>query len=152
MFRFFYQRHRAKHTALRPDGQMTDHITVHPTGRYQGSLRGVPQVYIHRKCGVGTKMPEEIIRSYLVNPFLYGGGSFCCGCNDYVPQEELFWHETGQCMAEYNHELQEGYLRVHGEPPPKPDGITTALVGLELPHRLSSPSSPENNPWRNAQP
>ena len=40
--------------------------------------------------------------------------------NDYVPQEELFWHETGQCLAEYNRELQEGYLRVHGEPPPKP--------------------------------
>ena len=120
IFRFFYQRHRTKHTALRADGQMTDHITVHPTGRYQGSLRGVPQVYVHHKCGVGTKMPEEIIRSYLFNPFLYSGGSFCCGCNDYVPQEELFWHKTGQCMAEYNRELQEGYLRVHGEPPPKP--------------------------------
>jgi hypothetical protein len=49
---------------------MKDHVTVHPTGRFKGSLRGVPQVYRHPKCGVATKMPEEIIRSYLVNPFL----------------------------------------------------------------------------------
>jgi hypothetical protein len=40
-------------------------------------------------------MPEEIIRSYLANPFLYGGGSFCWGCNDYVQEAELFWTETG---------------------------------------------------------
>ena len=65
-------------------------------------------------------MPEEIIRSYLVNPFLYGGGSFCCGCNDYVPEADLFWTETGQNMAEYNQDLKDAYLRVHGEPPPKP--------------------------------
>jgi hypothetical protein len=103
-----------------PDGQMTDHITVHPKGQYQGSLEGVPRGYRHPRCEVVTGMPEEIIRSYLVNPFLYSGGSFCCGCNDYVPEEELFWDETGQCLADYFRELQEEYLRVHGEPPPRP--------------------------------
>lgn len=99
---------------------MTDHITVHPTGRYTGSLEGVPQAYRHPKCGGATRMPEEIIRSYLVNPFLYSGKSFCCGCNEYTPVAELFWIETGQCMADYNRELQEEYVRVHGEPPPRP--------------------------------
>jgi hypothetical protein len=65
-------------------------------------------------------MPEEIIRSYLVNPFLYRRGSFCCGCNTYVRFEELIWQETGQCLANYFRELQEEYLRVHAEPPPRP--------------------------------
>jgi len=65
-------------------------------------------------------MPEDIIRSYLVNPFLYSGGSFCCGCNDYMPYEELFWEETGQSLAEYFQKLQDDYLKVHGEPPPQP--------------------------------
>jgi len=116
----WYPKHRAKHTAKLADGQMKDHITVHPTGRFQGSLDGVPQVYRHPKCRVATRMPEEIIRSYLVNPFLYSARSFCCGCNDYVDQTELFWTETGQNMAEYNEDLKEAYLRVHGEPPPKP--------------------------------
>ena len=119
VFRLFYAGHRAKHTAPLADGQMTDHVTVHPTGRYQGSLRGIPQVYRHPKCNVATKMPQEIIRSYLVNPFLYGGGSFCCGCNEYVAETELFWTETGQCMADYNRGLQEEYVRVYGEPPPQ---------------------------------
>ncbi len=117
----FYSRHRAKHTERKPDGQMTDHVTVHPTGRYTGSLRGVPRAYRHPACGVATGMPEEIIRSYLVNPFLYSGGSFCCGCGDYRPYEELFWVETGQSLAEYFAGLQQDYLRVHGEPPPRPE-------------------------------
>ena len=119
ILRFLYKGHKAKHTAPLPDGQQKDHVTGHPTGRYNGSLKGIPQVYRHPKCGVGTKMPEEIIRSYLVNPFLYGGGSFCCGCKTYVPESELFWTETGQNMAEYNRGLQKEYIRVHGKAPPK---------------------------------
>ena len=119
VLRWFYARHREKHTAVLPDGQMTNHITVHPRGRYQGSLDGVPRSYYHPRCGGGTGMPEDIIRSYLVNPFLYSGGSFCCGCNGYQPYEELFWQETGESLADYFRGLQEDYLRKHGEPPPR---------------------------------
>jgi hypothetical protein len=115
----FFAGHQAKHTALRPDGQMTDHITVHPKGRYTGSLRRVPQVYIHPKCGVGTKMPEEIVRSYLANPFLYNDLSFCCGCNDYVNQRELVWHDTGEPLNVYFQKLKDDYVAKHGEPPPQ---------------------------------
>ena len=121
VFRPLYAKHRAKHMARRADGQMTDHITVAPRAQYQGSLDGVPQVYGHSKCRSGTKMPEEIIRSYLVNPFLYGADrSFCCGCNDYFPYAELFWTETGQRLDEYFPALREEYLKVHGKPPRQP--------------------------------
>jgi hypothetical protein len=120
VFRPFYHSHRAKHVKRLPDGQMTDHITVRPKGRYQGSLEGVPREYRHRRCRTRTEMPEEIIRSYLVNPFLYASRSFCCGCNDYVPYEELFWSETGQCLSDYFKGLKEEYLRTHGAPPPRP--------------------------------
>ena len=112
-------RHEAKHTRRQPDGQMNDHVTVHPQGRHQGSLEGVPKVYHHPKCGGATGMPEKIIRSYLANPFLYGDRSFCTGCGDYVPTEELFWTETGQNMAEYNERLRQDYLDHFGEPPPE---------------------------------
>ena len=121
IFRPFYAKHRAKHTELRADGQMSEHITVHPTGRYAGSLKGIPRAYQHPKCRVATGMPEEIIRSYLVNPFLYGGGSFCCGCNDYKPYEELFWVETGESLADYFRNLQQDYLKKHGGAPPQPE-------------------------------
>jgi hypothetical protein len=120
VFRLFYYRHIAEHTELRDDGQMHDHITVREDGRYAGSLDGVPKIYRHSRCGGGTGMPEEIIRSYLANPFLYSGGSFCCGCNNYMPYEELFWIETGESLADYFRKLQEEYLRVHGKPPAKP--------------------------------
>lgn len=119
VFRPFYASHKAKHTERLADGQMTDHITVHPSGRYQGSLEKFPQVYYHVKCGGGTGMPEEIIRSYLVNPFLYGGGSFCCGCNDYVSYDELFWVETNESLDDYFRGLKRDYIRRYGAPPPK---------------------------------
>jgi hypothetical protein len=112
--------HRAKHTKRLPDGQMTDHITVPPERRFEGSLKGVPRGYRHPRCGVVTGMPEEIVRSYLANPFLYASRSFCCGCNDYIPCAELFWVETGQCLMDYFRGLQEEYLRVHEKPPLKP--------------------------------
>ncbi len=118
VLRFFLSRHQANHTAPRSDGQQNEYVTLHPTGRYTGSLDGVPQCYRHPQCGVTTQMPEEIIRSYLVNPFLYGAGSFCCGCGTHVPEEDLIWCETGQNMAEYTHELRAAYIRNFGAPPP----------------------------------
>ena len=118
ILRFLYASHRLSHTKRLADGQMTDHITVHPTGRYQGSLKGIPRSYRHSACGGGTVMPEEIVRSYLVNPFLYSDRSFCCGCNDYRPQKELFWIETGQSLDEYFRQLKTEYIKVYGCPPP----------------------------------
>jgi len=120
VFRLWYSFHRARHTALLDDGQMTDHITVAEHERYVGSLEGVPQVYYHPACGEETGMPEEIIRSYLANPFLYNDCTFCTGCNDYVPAAEVFWIETGQSLDEYTLQLQRAYLQRHGQPPPRP--------------------------------
>ncbi|MFN7769023.1 MAG: hypothetical protein ACK5WR_19855 [Planctomycetaceae bacterium] len=120
VFRPLYERHKRKHTTPLADGQMTDHISLHPKGRFQGSLDDVPQVYRHSRCGGRTGMPEEIVRSYLVNPFLYSDNSFCCTCNDYVPTQELFWVKTGQMLLEYFENLRREYLWEHGEPPPNP--------------------------------
>ncbi|OJW15617.1 MAG: hypothetical protein BGO49_15305 [Planctomycetales bacterium 71-10] len=113
----FFGRHRSKHTALRADGQMNEHVTLRPTRRYAGSLEEVPQNYRHPKCGVVTGMPEEIIRSYLADPFLYGDKSFCCGCGDYVSKRELFWIETGQSLADYTKRLQQDHVRARRAKP-----------------------------------
>lgn len=105
-----YWIHRQQHLTLLADGQMTDRFT-------QGLLDGVPQAYFHPHCGTVTRMPEEIIRSYLVNPFLANEYTFCCGCNNYVLQDELYWRGTGQCLADYFQMLQHEYIRIYGEPP-----------------------------------
>ena len=81
-------------------------MTLPPALRDQSSLEGVPRVYRHPQCGGMTGMPEEIIRSYLKNPFMYNGKTFCTGCQAYVDCGELFWVETGQRLSEYNAELQ----------------------------------------------
>lgn len=109
VFFLFYPLHIAEHTKLLPDGQHKDHYTTPPERMYAGSLEGIPQIYYHPKCGSITQMPEEIIRSYLSNPFLYNGFTFCCGCHEYVPENELFWTETQENLADY----MKGLKQIH---------------------------------------
>lgn len=60
-----------------------------------------------------TTMPEEIVRTYLVNPFIYGDATFCCGCSRYVNSWELIWPETGENVHSYMTRLRRDFLRVH---------------------------------------
>ncbi len=97
-----YPQHQAKHLKLRPDGQHTDYVSLPEDERELGGLAGVPSVYVHRRCGVATGMPEDIIRSYLKNPFLYTAGrTFCHGCHTHVPDRECVWTETGEDLQSY---------------------------------------------------
>lgn len=111
VLKWFYTSHKARHTKRRPDGQMTEHITRAPTDRFTGSLDDEPQSYRHERCGVVTGMPEEIIRSYLVDPLMYSDQSFCCGCGDYIDSAYLFWIETGESVQDYMGRLRRQYLR-----------------------------------------
>jgi hypothetical protein len=121
--------HEAEHLKKRPDGQQTDYATLPEEERAQGDLAGVPKVYVHRKCGVATGMPEEIIRSYLKNPFMYmADRTFCCGCNRHVPFRECVWAETGEDLQSYMDKLRAA------KPEMKPKGCLAAiaLVGVGL--------------------
>lgn len=99
--------HERKHLRRLPNGQQRDHVTEPPHRRYPGPLDGIPQQYHHAKCDHVTEMPEEIIRSYLVNPFLYDDHTFCCGCSAYVPMSELQWIESGQLVQDYMDQLRQ---------------------------------------------
>lgn len=74
-----------------------------------------PQAYFHPNCGTVMKMPEDIIYTYLADPFACKDYPFYCGCGAYILQEQLYWRETGQCLADYFRALQQEYLRIHGE-------------------------------------
>jgi hypothetical protein len=93
-----YDEHVAGHMQKAADGQMKDHVTVRPQERFTGDIAKEPKWYVHPKCGGVTGMPEEIIRSYMVDPFLYNDSSFCTGCHTYVPTGELFWQETNESL------------------------------------------------------
>lgn len=117
VLRWFYDSHVEGHTRLRADGQMTDHVTLRPDERYDGPLDEFPTSYRHDLCGKSTGMPEEIVRSYLVNPFLYSSETFCCGCGDYVSHSELEWVDTGERLDIYFDRLRRAYLRHYGALP-----------------------------------
>ena len=52
-------------------------------------------------------MPEEIVRSYLKNPYLYlADSTFCCGCGRHVPFRECKWTETGENLQAYMDDLR----------------------------------------------
>jgi hypothetical protein len=52
-------------------------------------------------------MPEEIIRSYLMNPYLSSADTtFCTGCGKHVPCRELRWLETGEDLQTYTDRLR----------------------------------------------
>lgn len=99
--------HEARHLAKRDDGQQTDYATLPPEEREQGDIEEEPTVYIHKKCGKATEMPEDIVRSYLKNPWLYSAdATFCCGCEDHVPFRECVWEDTGENLQKYMDRLR----------------------------------------------
>jgi hypothetical protein len=124
-----YAAHCEQHLKPRADGQQTDYTTLPPEDREQGSLRGVPQVYVHRCCGATTGMPEDIIRSYLKNPYLYlADQTFCTGCGKHVPFRDCEWTETGE-------ELQSYMDRLRAEKPEIRPGLLKRML-IALARRL----------------
>lgn len=93
-----FDQHVASHMQKLSDGQMKDHVTVRPEERFAGDIAKEPKWYVHPRCGGVTGMPEEIIRSYMTDPFLYNESSFCTGCHNYVPTGELYWQETNESL------------------------------------------------------
>jgi hypothetical protein len=115
--------HEAEHLKPKPDGQQSEYATLPPEDRELGSLAGVPKVYRHKKCGVATGMPEEIIRSYLKNPYMYmADATFCCGCGKHVPFRECVWVETGEDLQTYTDKLRAA------KPEMKPKGCLAMLL------------------------
>jgi uncharacterized protein (TIGR02996 family) len=108
-----YPTHRAGHEELLPDGQQRDYVSLPPGERFQGSLEGVPRVYVHLGCGGRTVMQEAIIRSYLKDPFMYGGGVFCTGCGAHAPDREFIWKETGENLDAYMERLRAAARQTH---------------------------------------
>lgn len=119
-----FETHCAEHQSLRSDGQQQEYVTLPPENRTTQSLEDEPQVYCHSKCGAGTQMPEEIVRSYLVNPYLYlADSTFCTGCGTHVPLQECHWVETGE-------DLQTHIDRLRSQKPECRPGIVIRILIL----------------------
>lgn len=119
-----FDSHLAYHQEIQDNGQQRDYVTLPEDQRTEVDLAGVPVVYIHEQCGTGTRMPEEIVRSYLKDPFLYGANStFCAGCLKQVPYRECHWDETRENLQDYFDRLR----MAHSYSPPESKPITPRI-------------------------
>ena len=124
-----FDAHYEEHLQLRPDGQHEDYVTLPPDERTKDSLDKEPDTYIHTKCNVATQMPEEIIRSYLVNPYLYlSDKTFCTGCGIHVPNKECYWMVTGE-------DLQSHMNRLRKQKPEYRPNLLIRILVLLIQHR-----------------
>jgi len=100
--------HINEHLKLREDGQQTDYATLPPDERAsKAELAGAPRWYRHTKCGGVTGMPDEIIQTYLANPWYYlSDRTYCSGCEKHVQQRECVWEETGENVQTYTDRLR----------------------------------------------
>jgi hypothetical protein len=100
--------HVAEHLKLQPDGQHTDYATLPLDERAsEKELADAPKWYKHTKCGEVTGMPDEIIQTYLANPWFYlADRTFCTGCGKHVRQRECVWEETGEDLQTYTDRLR----------------------------------------------
>lgn len=103
-----YNQHVQQHLKVREDGQQTDYATLPPEQRGSSvDFATAPHWYRHLKCGEVTGMPEEIIQTYLANPWFYlSDKTFCTGCGKHVRQRECVWEETGENLQTYSDRLR----------------------------------------------
>jgi hypothetical protein len=65
-----------------------------------------PRVYIHKRCGMATEMPERIMNNYLADPYFYFTGTICAHCGGGVPDAQCHWTETGENLRDYMRRLK----------------------------------------------
>lgn len=60
--------------------------------RAKGFVRPLRRKYVHKKCGVETKMGVALCETYARDPKFYGS-TYCVGCSMHLPVSEFRWSE-----------------------------------------------------------
>jgi hypothetical protein len=76
-------------------GQQKCYVILTEEERSKGFVRPYRDSYIHKKCGVLTKMSRSISETYARDPKFYGG-TFCVGCRAHFPLDEFLWDGTDE--------------------------------------------------------
>lgn len=77
----------------KPEGQNECYLVLSEEERAKGFIRPYRDSYIHKTCGVLTKMNSAISETYARDPKFYGS-TFCVGCNKHFPISEFLWDGT----------------------------------------------------------
>lgn len=73
------------------DGQFENYPTK-DDGEFKQPVR---QRYVHEDCGKTTKIRTDIAESVARDPRQYSK-TFCVGCGEHVPVDEVHWKEDGK--------------------------------------------------------
>ncbi len=79
-------------------GQYKDYIVLCPDERAKGFIRPVRNKYIHKTCGVETRMGDALSETYARDPKFYGS-TFCVSCNKHLPVGEFTWSQNGEVVG-----------------------------------------------------
>lgn len=74
-------------------GMQKDYVVLSVEERAKGFVRPVRRTYIHKTCGIETKMGQAIAETYARNPSFYNG-TFCVGCRDHFPLDQFVWKDN----------------------------------------------------------
>src|SRR5262245_39862866 len=70
-------------------------------------IRKLPtsRVYVHDRCGTETRVSHGHFKQ-ICGPFIPCTGTFCCGCNEFFPLNEVYWKNTGERIDDYRERLR----------------------------------------------
>jgi hypothetical protein len=74
-------------------GQQRGYVVLSAEERAKGFVRPVRRTYIHKTCGVETKMSEAIAETYARDPSFYDG-TFCVACRGHFPLDQFVWKDN----------------------------------------------------------
>lgn len=86
----------ADHREIDPaTGLQKDYVVLSAEERAKGYVRPVRTDYVHKVCGVRTKMHREIAETYARDPAFYNG-TYCVGCKAHFPLDQFVWDGTDE--------------------------------------------------------
>lgn len=83
-------------TTKRP--QAKKYLVLSEEERKKGFVRPVRRSYVHLKCGLSTRMGQELAETYARNPKFYGA-TYCVHCQMHLPVQEFVWYDDGQVVG-----------------------------------------------------
>jgi hypothetical protein len=79
-------------------GQQKGYVVLTAEERAKGFVRPVRRTYVHKSCGVETKMSQAIAETYARDPKFYSG-TFCVQCREHFPLDEFTWKDDGTVVG-----------------------------------------------------
>lgn len=88
----------ADHHELKENGQQKGYVVLSSDERAKGFVRPVRESYVHKTCGVETRMSRSIAETYARDPGFYSG-TFCIHCREHLPLDQFVWSGTDEIVG-----------------------------------------------------